>query len=179
MEGVSVNFLADEEIYSEALIPSLKMARRSLWIATANIKDVWVNPGQGFQPLTDLLAALAEKGVKVRLIHSGNPSMRFERRLERTGCEALEIRSCSRNHIKCLIVDGVEAYFGTANLTGAGMGAKSAGGRNFEIGIVTRDLRLVREVQARFDRIWRGEYCRDCSHKAGCPAEGNGVFHVH
>ena len=38
---------------------------------------------------------------------------------------AMERMLCPRVHFKCIIVDGVKAYFGSANLTGAGMGAKS------------------------------------------------------
>ena len=41
------------------------------------------------------------------------------------------------------MVDGVKAYFGSANLTGAGMGAKSKKKRNFENGILTDDPALV------------------------------------
>lgn len=44
----------------------------------------------------------------------------------------MERMLCPRVHFKCIIVDGVKAYFGSANLTGAGMGAKSEKKRNFE-----------------------------------------------
>jgi phosphatidylserine/phosphatidylglycerophosphate/cardiolipin synthase-like enzyme len=44
---------------------------------------------------------------------------------------------CPRVHLKSLIIDGRFAYVGSANLTGAGMGAKSDRRRNFESGIIT------------------------------------------
>ena len=34
---------------------------------------------------------------------------------------AMERVLCPRVHFKCIIVDGVKAYFGSANLTGAGL----------------------------------------------------------
>ena len=49
----------------------------------------------------------------------------------------MERMLCPRVHFKCIIVDGVKAYFGSANLTGAGMGAKSEKKRNFENGVLT------------------------------------------
>ena len=50
---------------------------------------------------------------------------------------------CLWVHFKCIIVDGVKAYFGSANLTGAGMGAKSKKKRNFENGVLTDAPALV------------------------------------
>ena len=49
------------------------------------------------------------------------------------------LRACPRLHLKAMIVDGATLYLGSANWTGAGLGAKGVGRRNFELGIVTRD----------------------------------------
>ena len=73
-----------------------------------------------------------------------------------------------RVHFKCVIVDGVKAYFGSANLTGAGMGAKSSLRRNFENGVWTDDPALVRAQEEQFDAVWRGEHCRRCGRKELC-----------
>ena len=62
---------------------------------------------------------------------------------------------CPRVHFKCIIVDGVKAYFGSANLTGAGMGAKSEKTRNFENGVLTDDLVLIEPLIEQFDSVWR------------------------
>lgn len=51
--------------------------------------------------------------------------------------DAMERILCPRVHLKSLIIDGRFAYVGSANLTGAGMGAKSDRRRNFESGIIT------------------------------------------
>ena len=82
---------------------------------------------------------------------------------------AMERVLCPRVHFKCIIVDGVKAYFGSANLTGAGMGAKSERKRNFENGILTDDPALVNPLAEQFDSVWRGAFCRDCGRREHCP----------
>jgi phosphatidylserine/phosphatidylglycerophosphate/cardiolipin synthase-like enzyme len=73
-------------------------------------------------------------------------------------------------HLKLVVVDGSEAYLGSANFTGAGMGAKAEGRRNFELGVTTRDHVLVDAAQRRFDRIWSGAECGSCRLRRQCPA---------
>ena len=51
----------------------------------------------------------------------------------------LKMRQCPRVHLKLIAVDGSSLYLGSANFTGAGLGAKGDGRRNFEMGIVTDD----------------------------------------
>ena len=80
----------------------------------------------------------------------------------------MERMLCPRVHFKCIIVDGVKAYFGSANLTGAGMGAKSVRKRNFENGILSDDPALVGPLVEQFDSVWRGGFCRDCGRREHC-----------
>jgi phosphatidylserine/phosphatidylglycerophosphate/cardiolipin synthase-like enzyme len=80
------------------------------------------------------------------------------------------MRLCPRVHLKAVIVDGEFLYLGSANWTGAGLGAKGTGRRNFELGIVTDDALLLDEVQEIFDRIWRGRECTGCKLRDVCPA---------
>ena len=75
---------------------------------------------------------------------------------------------CPRVHFKCVIVDGMFAWFGSANLTGAGMGAKSDRKRNFENGIITDDASLIAPLEDQFDAVWRGDFCKDCGRKEFC-----------
>ena len=65
-------------------------------------------------------------------------------------------------------VDGRIAYFGSANLTGAGMGAKSAKKRNFENGVLTDSPSFVESLCEQFDSVWRGDFCRDCGRRDFC-----------
>ena len=60
------------------------------------------------------------------------------------------------------------AYIGSANLTGAGMGIKSPGRRNFEAGILTDDVALVDAAIEEFDCVWRGGHCGGCGRREFC-----------
>jgi phosphatidylserine/phosphatidylglycerophosphate/cardiolipin synthase-like enzyme len=75
---------------------------------------------------------------------------------------------CPRVHLKAVIVDGSFAYSGSANLTGAGMGAKSEHKRNFESGIITDDSEIIAGIMEQFDSIWRGNHCSGCGRKRFC-----------
>jgi hypothetical protein len=68
-----------------------------------------------------------------------------------------------------IAVDGSYLYLGSANFTGAGIGAKEDGRRNFGLGIVTDDDVLLDAAQLRFDRIWSGRECGACRLRSSCP----------
>ena len=85
------------------------------------------------------------------------------------------MRLCPRVHMKAVVVDGGFLYLGSANWTGAGLGAKGTGRRNFELGIVTDDALLLDDVQEVFDRIWRGAECSECKLREECPAPLDGA----
>jgi hypothetical protein len=84
------------------------------------------------------------------------------------------MRQCPRVHFKVLASDGASLYVGSANLTGAGLGAKGEGRRNFELGFVTDDELTLDAVQERFDRIWRGAECKSCRLRGECPSPLDG-----
>jgi phosphatidylserine/phosphatidylglycerophosphate/cardiolipin synthase-like enzyme len=71
--------------------------------------------------------------------------------------------------MKCVIADGRIAYIGSANLTGAGMGAKSAKRRNFEAGIVTEDKATLRGLMDFLDEFYTGSLCKVCDRRDLCP----------
>jgi phosphatidylserine/phosphatidylglycerophosphate/cardiolipin synthase-like enzyme len=79
------------------------------------------------------------------------------------------MRLCPRVHMKIIAIDGRLLYLGSANLTGAGLGAKGDGKRNFELGILTEDEAMLDATQARFDAIWRGRECAGCQLRRVCP----------
>jgi phosphatidylserine/phosphatidylglycerophosphate/cardiolipin synthase-like enzyme len=85
-----------------------------------------------------------------------------------------EMRTCPRVHLKLIVVDGAYAYLGSANFTGAGLGARGDGRRNFELGVATDDDVLLDSAQLRFDRIWSGRECGACRLRARCPAPLDG-----
>ena len=60
-------------------------------------------------------------------------------------------------------------YLGSANLTGAGLGAKADGRRNFEMGIWTDAPGLIDGVLEQFNALWESHQCRSCQRKDICP----------
>ena len=121
-------------------------------------------------PFLGVLSELIETGVAVRLLHAKEPGPYFRRDFDHypnlvTGLERI---LCPRVHFKSVIVDGRFAYSGSANLTGAGLGAKSTHRRNFESGFVTTDPDVVQAIMAQFDRVWMGAECDACQRKRHC-----------
>ena len=67
-----------------------------------------------------------------------------------------------------MIFDCSVAYIGSANLTGAGIGMKGEGNRNFEAGILTDEPSLVDAAADHLDSVWQGAYCSRCKRKDFC-----------
>ena len=89
--------------------------------------------------------------------------------MEKLASSRVKLWCCPRVYLKMIAIDGRLLYLGSANLTGAGLGAKGEGRRNFEMGIVTDDTAMLDVAQARFDRIWRGGECSACKLMGECP----------
>jgi len=58
---------------------------------------------------------------------------------------------------------------GIGTLTGAGLGAKSEGRRNFELGICTEDFETIDRIRALFEAVWSGVECMTCKLRSVCP----------
>jgi len=166
----STQFITDRRIYELVIQKAVPSATEFLWLATADLKDLHVAAGRRIVPFLEVLSGLAAKGVAVRLLHASEPGPIFRRDFDRYPnlIAGMERILCPRVHFKSVVVDGRFAYSGSANLTGAGMGAKSATRRNFESGFVTTDLALARSIMEQFDRVWMGAECRRCRRKAYC-----------
>jgi phosphatidylserine/phosphatidylglycerophosphate/cardiolipin synthase-like enzyme len=143
----------------------------SLDIATADFKAMLVpQPGTRRAPsIVQVLRNLAERGVEIRLLHAGTPSAPALRELRKALPRGLTIRRCPRLHAKAVVVDCRAMYLGSANLTGAGLGAKADGKRNFEMGIWTESPALIDGVLEQFNALWEGHQCQSCRRKDVCP----------
>ena len=165
--------LLNKDIYTQFLQTDLPRARKFLWIVTADIKDLHVEHNHRFQPLLEVLNDLVESGVAVRLIHAKEPGPRFREDFDRCdaliGSELFERILCPRVHTKAIVIDGIRAFVGSANLTGAGMGAKHADKRNFEAGFVFDDEAHLNELMHWIDELYLGDYCHDCKRREHCP----------
>ncbi len=164
-------FVSNREIYERVICGIVPQARERLWIATADIKDMYVSTGgRDMVSFLEVLDGMLKCGVELRLIHAKEPGPNWREDFDRHPglWEGMERMLCPRVHFKCIIVDGRMAYFGSANLTGAGMGAKGARKRNFENGVLTDDPALIEPLAEQFDSVWRGDFCADCGHRDFC-----------
>jgi phosphatidylserine/phosphatidylglycerophosphate/cardiolipin synthase-like enzyme len=170
----------------EAVIQAITRAEISVWIATSNLKELLVEDGRRISQrrgtrrdrnpycsVLEVFAALAKKGVELRILHAKYPSRAFRQEFDRQPAlvrGGLELRMCPRVHMKVVIVDGRMLYLGSANWTGAGLGAKGTGRRNFELGVITEDETMLDDVQGTFEHLWRGGECKDCRLRDVCDA---------
>lgn len=169
-----VRLVQDRE-HHDLVVEAVRRARRTVWIATANLKDLRV-PGRRsgrYVPVLDVFDGLVRDGVELRMLHAALPSRAFREAFDarpRLVAGGLQLRQCPRVHLKVVVIDGALLYLGSANWTGAGLGAKGEHRRNFELGIVTDDDGMLDAVQERFDALWRGQPCRACRLRSECEA---------
>ncbi|NBD10462.1 phospholipase D-like domain-containing protein [Corallococcus silvisoli] len=173
MRPIDAELLAGRALYQEVVLRKLAHARESVWMATANVKAMYVERAAGrFVPLLEVLDGLAARGVALRLLHAELPSRPFRAAFDarsRLVKGGLELKVCPRVHFKAVVVDGAWVYLGSANLTGAGLGAKGEDVRNFEMGFVTEDFDTIDRTTALFDAVWSGAECRGCRLRSVCP----------
>lgn len=166
--------LWDRDIFDQFSQERICEAKRFVWIATANIKMTFLRYQSKFLPFPDLMACLINRGVSFRIIHSDVPSKPFRDRYEMIDTKGqlsagVEFLQCPRMHAKIFIVDGSSVLVGSANLTGAGIGAKSSRNRNFEVGFLLEGSDAVEPFINYFDFIWMGGHCRQCGRRGICP----------
>lgn len=162
-------FVSDIDHYNSVLA-RVAGVKSSLWIGTADIKDLHVKVGLSSQPFLAVIAQLIKRGVEVRLIHAKEPGPNFREDFDHYPqlVKGLERVMCPRVHFKILVFDQSACYVGSANLTGAGMGMKSSNRRNFEAGILSSDPAILNAAIEEFDKVWRGSECRKCQRKQYC-----------
>lgn len=212
LRAVQCELVSGRTLYTRVIQDLVARAKVSLWIATANLKELLVEPltpqlkqsakftgrakkGRStgnYVSVFEHFEQLALRGVSVRILHSGVPSTAFAHELishkqllrgkplkSKKGAAPLDpesesepplaLRRCPRVHLKTVITDGSKMYLGSANWTGAGLGAKGDGRRNFELGILTEDEGWLDETQALYERIWSGAECAKCKMRDRCP----------
>lgn len=167
----SVELVADGEHLHRVVLQGICQAEVSVDVMTADFKAMLV-PLAGTQrarSIVEIFRDLAYKGVEIRLLHAGVPSSAALQELGRQLPSGLTIRRCPRLHTKAVVIDSRWMYLGSANLTGAGLGAKADGKRNFETGIWTSHSHLIDGVMEQFNQLWEGHFCGACRRRDICP----------
>ena len=170
----AVELVVDAAHHQRVVREGMLRATVSLDIATADFKAVLLpEPGGSRRrrppSIIESLRKLAARGVEIRLLHAGTPSAPALHELKRALPDNLTIRRCPRLHAKAVVIDARGMYLGSANLTGAGLGAKSDGKRNFELGIWTESATLIDAVVDQFNALWDGSRCENCKRHEVCP----------
>ena len=182
---IALELLSGADLYRTVVLEKMAGARESVWIATANVKAMMMElpppagespavraRGPRYAPILSLFRTLARRGVELRLLHAELPSRPFRAAFDRSRTlvqGGLQLKICPRVHFKCVRVDGAWLYLGSANLTGAGLGAKHPDARNFELGMVTEDFDTIDRVTALFESVWSGAECGRCRLRSVCP----------
>ena len=174
---IAMEFISGRGHY-DRVIAAVRAAQTSVWIGTANLKELLVEDGtrrgrrDSYQSVLASFEQLAARGVELRILHAEIPSGPFRAELlarPTLSSGGLALARCPRVHLKVVIVDGALLYLGSANWTGAGLGARGSHRRNFEFGIVTNDDALLDQVQGLYDHLWRGGECASCRLRDECP----------
>ena len=105
------NFISDISHYDIVLNLAIQ-AKHSLWIGTADIKDLYVIQGKAEKPFLGILSELLGKGVEVRLIHAKEPGPNFREDFDRYPrlAKMLERVMCPRVHFKIIVIDQKICY---------------------------------------------------------------------
>lgn len=168
-----IELIVNEQIHEKCIKKIVPETRRFLWIATADLKDMHVEKKGKYVPFLSVLNELAMSGVEIRLLHAKEPGPRFREDFDRypglIESDRFERALCPRVHFKAIISDGKRVCAGSANLTGAGMGPRSPGKRNFEMAFVSDDSEIINRVMDQFDSIFIGRECARCLIKHQCP----------
>jgi len=166
-----IQFITGVDIYEEVIRKRIIETKKFVWIGTSDLKDLHVKKKKKYVPFLEIIADLLSDNIEVRLIHAKEPGEAFRADFDRYPIlsQQLERLLCPRVHFKCVIIDGKFIYSGSANLTGAGIGAKSINKRNFESGFISDDPGIVSAVMKQFDDVWMGAYCGCCYYAKQCP----------
>ena len=169
-QGVT-ELVFDEGHFHRVVEQGVLSAKLSIDIATADFKAMLVPVGKArrARSIVEHLRGLAASGVEIRLLHAGTPSSAALRELKKALPDGLTIRRCPRLHAKTVVIDCRSMYLGSANLTGAGLGAKGRDKRNIEWGLWTESGFMIDAILEQYNALWEGRRCVTCRRKDVCP----------
>ncbi|MCF2144734.1 MAG: phospholipase D family protein [Candidatus Heimdallarchaeota archaeon] len=157
----------DGELFEFVVHNGFMKAREQIWFTSAKTTDFVIpNPKtKEAKQFSQRLYDLARRGIKIRFILAPREAEKnFYQKLK--DIKNIEFKFCYNMHMKIIVVDGTWAYFGSANLTGAGLGSRTRKGKNnFEVGTITIDQKVVKAIDSQLQQIWNGNECQGCYQK--------------
>lgn len=151
----------------------LLKAKREVWITSAKTGDFSIvnTRTNEAESITSRIYKMQEQGIKFRILLAPQEQKKQYQRAQTfyqklSDLSNVEFHFCYNMHMKIVLIDDAWLYFGSANFTGAGLGSRTREGRNnFEIGSITVDKEVIREVEDLLNNIWNGQHCVNCYQK--------------
>ncbi len=171
MIGETFKLHFDWDIYQKVMRDGLLKAQRLVLVATANLKNPYLEYRGMKMRFSDIVKEKGKQGVEFYfLAHDGaQKSFVFK---ELSSRDDIHFAFCGRQHMKLVVVDDRFAYAGSANLTGAGLGMRSKARRNFEVGFTTNNPVAITRIREAIDRVWSGSQCQGCYYHRGNKCQG-------
>lgn len=163
------------DLYQHVMRDGLLKAQRLVLVATANLKNPFLEYRGTKMRLSDIVKEKVKQGVKFYFLAHDNAQNSFVFK-ELRSRDDVQFAFCGRQHMKLVVIDDKFAYAGSANLTGAGLGMRSKARRNFEVGFTTHDPAAITRLREAIVQVWSGGQCSDCYYRRGnkCPGIHSG-----
>ena len=100
MDTPFIKYITGTQHYDDVLA-RVASVKHTLWIGTADIKDVYVKAGAKAMPLLAVLDLLARRGIAIRILHAKEPGPAFRDDFDKFPAlwPALEMTLCPRIHL--------------------------------------------------------------------------------
>ncbi len=147
------SYIQDEEHFT-SVFKKMTEVKKSLKIATGDLKNFYVTFESKSLRLCDFFFSLVERGVHVQVI-SMEPEKLYNYTLKH--CPHLldsplfELRKHKHSHMKVFIFDDECAYIGSANITSAAIGERN---RNHEAGFLVWGENMMKNPTRHFESVW-------------------------
>lgn len=109
-----LEFITDTDIYQKVICQRIPKAGKFIWLATSDLKDLYVEKNRKVTPFLEILSDLVDKQVEIRLLHAKEPGPAFRRDFDKYPnlIKGMERILCPRNHLKIVVIDGKFIYSG-------------------------------------------------------------------
>lgn len=161
-KNVNLISFSNYEVFNEKILNQIIQTRKILLLGSFNLQNIRLRLNNRYIKFSEILEKLTKRNVAIYILlqpRARKSSVIQSLRYINKNYKNLIIRTCSRVHLKTIIIDLKIAYIGSANITGFGLGTRSKAKRNFELGFITTDKEIISNVTRNFLDIFKGKYC--------------------